>query len=97
MSDSTTENAIRQFLAVFRRMLSTGRKVAAEDASRAVDTPDGFDRRAFGPAVSAMARDGEIVAAGFRLSTQSKHHCGIKRVWLLVKHDTNTEGGTSNE
>jgi hypothetical protein len=44
MSDSKTEKAIRQFVAVFRRMLSTGRQVAAEDAARAVKTDDDFDR-----------------------------------------------------
>lgn len=82
MSDSKTEKAIRQFVAVFRRMLSTGRKVAAEDAARTVKTDDDFDRRAFGPVVAAMKRDGEIVSAGFRTSENAKHHAGIKRLWV---------------
>ncbi|TWT69449.1 hypothetical protein [Crateriforma conspicua] len=82
MSDSNTQKAIQQFVAVFRRMLSTGRHVAAEDAARAVKTDDGFDRRAFGPVVAAMKRDGEIVSVGFRTSENAKHHAGIKRLWV---------------
>ena len=60
MSDNNAQKALRQFVAVFRRMLSTGRKVASEDALRAVKTPDGFDRRAFGPVVASMAKAGEL-------------------------------------
>ncbi|MEM6366051.1 MAG: hypothetical protein AAF745_16600 [Planctomycetota bacterium] len=82
MRDSNTQRAIQQFAAVFRRMLSTGRQVAAEDAARAVETDDGFDRRAFGHVVAAMKRDGEIVSVGFRASENAKHHAGIKRLWV---------------
>lgn len=82
MRDSNKNKSICQFLAVFRRMLSTGRRVAAEDAARAVKTPEGFDRRAFGPVVAAMKRDGEIVSVGFRASENAKHHAGIKRLWV---------------
>ena len=91
MSDSKTEKAIRQFVAVFRRMLSTGRQVAAEDAARAVKTDGDFDRRAFGPVVAAMKRDGEIVSVGFRTSENAKHHAGIKRLW--VSTNKNREAG----
>lgn len=94
MNDNTLQNAIRQFLAVFRRMLSTGRKVAAEDAARAVKTPDGFDRRAFGPIIASMKRNGEIVPAGFRISETAKHHAGIKRLWVLAS--ANEKGGADH-
>lgn len=82
MSDSNTQKAIQQFLAAFRRLLSTGRQVAVEDALRAVRTPEGFDRRGVGPYVAAMKRDGEIIAVGFRTSDNAKHHAGIKRLWV---------------
>jgi len=91
MSDTNTEKAIRQFLAVFRRMLSTGRQVAVEDAARAVKTPEGFDRRAFGPLVASMKRNGEIVATGFRISETAKHHAGIKRLWVLASDQQKRE------
>ncbi len=82
MSDA--QKALRQFVAVFRRMLSTGRKVASEEAARAVKTPEGFDRRAFGPVVASLAKAGEIIPAGFRTSEIAKHHAGIKRLWVLA-------------
>jgi hypothetical protein len=69
--------------------------VAAEDAARAVTTPEGFDRRGFGPYVAAMKRDGEIVAAGFRESINSKHHCGVKRLWVLA--GANKKRGADHE
>ncbi|QDV44983.1 hypothetical protein Enr13x_48560 [Stieleria neptunia] len=95
MSDSNDANAIRQFLAVFRRMLSTGRKVAAEDAAKAVKTSEGFDRRGFGPYVAQMRRDGEIEYAGFRESGNAKHHSNPKRLWVLA--GTNKNGGAGHE
>jgi len=87
MSDHSTKQIIRQFLANFREMLSTGRKVAVEDASKQIETPDGFDRRIFGVYVAKMKRDGEIVEAGFRTSDTAKHHCGIKRLWVRASID----------
>lgn len=95
MSDINTEKALRHFVAVFRRMLSTGCKVASEDALRAVKTPDGLDRRAVGPIVASMKRDGEIVCVGFRVSENTKHHQGIKRLWMLAS--ANEKGGNRHE
>ena len=95
MSDNNAQKAYRQFVAVFRRMLSTGRKVASEDALRAVKTPDGFDRRAFGPIVASMAKDGEIVPAGFRVSENAKHRSGIKRLWMLASANKKREAGNN--
>lgn len=94
MSDNKAEKALRQFVAVFRGMLSTGRNVASEDALRSVTTPDGFDRRAVGPIVASMKRDGEIECVGFRVSENAKHHQGIKRLWMLVS--ANEKGGADH-
>lgn len=94
MTDHNVEKAVRQFLAVFRRMLNTGRKVAAEDAAQAVKTPEGYDRRGFGPYVRQMRRDGEIEHAGFRESGNSKHHANPKRLWVLA--GTNKKGGADH-
>lgn len=69
---------------VFRRLLSNGRKVAAEDAARQVSSPEAYDRRAFGPIVIKLKKDGYIVPAGFRESKTGKHHSGIKRLWVLA-------------
>lgn len=77
-------NYLAQAEAIFRRMLSTGRAVAFEDAARAVATPEGVDRRCFGPLVDRLRRDGVIVEAGYRLSNSAKHHRGIKRLWRLA-------------
>lgn len=68
----------------FRRLLSTGKPVALEDAAKNVTTPDGFDRRVFGCIVRAMQRDGEIVEAGYRRATSSRCNAGIKRLWVLA-------------
>lgn len=75
---------IAQAKAVFCGMLRKGKPVAFEDAARCVTTPDWFDRRAFGPMVAAMAKDSEIVEAGFSASKTAKHHRGIKRLWTLA-------------
>lgn len=94
MSDNNAKQRkpLQQFAAVFLRMVSTGRKVAAEDAARAVTTDDGFDRRAFGPIVAGFHRDGLIEPAGFRESVNAKHHCGVKRLW--VSTNKKREAGT---
>jgi len=94
MSNKNVKTAIRQILAVFRRELNTCRQVAADFAARVVDTPDGFDRRAFGPIVASMKRNGEIVAAGFRISETAKHLASIERPWVLAS--TNENGGADN-
>ncbi|EMI55835.1 hypothetical protein [Rhodopirellula sallentina] len=95
MRKNSTKKTIQRFLTVFREMLSTGRKVAVEDACKQVETPDGFDSRIFGVYVAKMKRDGEIVEAGFRTSVTSKHHCGIKRLWVLAS--IQEKGGNRHE
>lgn len=91
MSVTTSEMAVRQFGTLFRRMLSTGRPVAAEEAAREVETPEGFERRAFGSVVASLQRDGEIRQAGFRVSNTASHHQAIKRLWVLASE----EGGAA--
>lgn len=63
--------------------LAGGRVVRAEDVVSAIDTPEGFDRRRFGPVVAALHRDGVIRKAGFAASSNPQHHAGIKQRWVL--------------
>lgn len=84
MSTDDKQQWFAQAFAIFRRMLSTGKPVAFEDAIRPIETPDWFDRRGFGWIPAAMHRDGEIMPAGFRESETSSHHNGIKRLWVML-------------
>lgn len=63
--------------------LAGGRVVRTEDVVSAIDTPEGFDRRRFGPVVAALHRDGVIAKAGFAASSNPQHHAGIKQRWVL--------------
>lgn len=83
-----------QAFAIFRRMLREGKPVAFEDAIRGIQTPDGFDRRSFGWIPAAMKRNGEIVPAGFRESGNGRHHCAVKRLWVLAPKN---EKGAGND
>jgi hypothetical protein len=73
-----------QASAIFRAMLRKGKPVAFEDAIKPIKTDDWFDRRGFGWIPSAMHRDGEIEPAGYRESVYARHHCGVKRLWILA-------------
>lgn len=73
-----------QASAIFRALLRKGKPVAFEDAIKPIKTDDWFDRRGFGWIPLAMRRDGEIEHAGFRESVNARHHCGVKRLWILT-------------
>lgn len=77
-------NPMAEVKANFRRLLATGKPVAVEDAARDVETPDGFDRRAFGLIPREMKRAGEIVEARFREGKTSQCNQAIKRLWVAV-------------
>lgn len=81
----TNPNHYAQAEAIFRRMLSKGLPVAFEDALKAVETPEGIDRRCFGFIPAKLKKDGLITEAGFRVSANSKHNAGIKRLWVLAE------------
>lgn len=68
----------------FRHLLSTGKPVAIEDATKSVVMPEGFDKRAFGGIARAMAKSGEIVEAGFRRGTSSRCNKAVKRLWVAT-------------
>ncbi len=83
------ERQVRAALAAaerkFRRLLGNKRPVAFEDAIKAVETPPGYDRRRLGQIPQVMAKNGEIVAVGFRSSTSAKHNSGTKRLWQYAE------------
>lgn len=93
MSDDDKQRCFSQAFAIFPRMLSKGKPVAFEDAIKPIATPEEFDRRGFGWIPAALHRDGEIVPVGFRESTNTRHHCGPKRLWVLAPSD---EKGAAN-
>lgn len=68
----------------FRHLLSTGKSVAIEDATKSVVMPEGFDKRAFGGIPRAMAKSGEIVEAGYRRGTSSRCNKAVKRLWVAT-------------
>lgn len=74
-------NYMAQAEAIIRSMATRGKTFAIEDALVPVITPEGVDRRCFGPLVSRLKRDGVIEPCGYRESVNSRHHSGIKRLW----------------
>jgi hypothetical protein len=77
-------NPLASVEANFRRLLATGQPVALEDAAEGIDTPEGFDRRAFGSIPHKMQRDGEILEPGYRRAASSRCNSGMKRLWVLA-------------
>lgn len=82
-------NYMAQAEAIIRSMAARGRTFAIEDAVKPVRTPDGVDRRCFGPLVYRLKRDGVIEPCGFRSAETARHHGSIKRLWRAAK----SEGG----
>lgn len=78
-----------------RDLAATGRRFALEDVLKDVATPEGFDRRRFGPLVAGMVRRGEIQFSGYRRSINPKCHMGIKQEWSAgpnLRHEKTASG-----
>jgi len=68
----------------FRNLLTTGKPVAVEEATKGVLFPEGFDRRALGGIPRAMVKAGEIVEHSFRRGTSSRCNQAVKRLWIAT-------------
>lgn len=91
---SKHENYLAQAEAIIRSMAARGKTFAVEDALKPIITPEGVDRRCFGPMVYRLKRDGVIEPCGYRESVDAKHHSGIKRLWRAAN---SSKGGANYE
>lgn len=81
---SKSPSIIAQVETQFRLLLAAKKPVAVEEAARAVDIPEDFDKRALGGFIHSMVKAGEIVEFGFRQSATVRSNKAIKRLWIAT-------------